>query len=247
MSSSPTKISRITRVRHELKLRALTVTRVVSLSPHVRSITLAGPDLHDFVSASFDDHVKVMIPASEATALARRDYTPRKFDPVTGELTLEFALHGSGPAAEWANQAAPGMALDVGGPRGSMIIPMDFDWHWLIGDESALPAIARRLEELPAQAVVQVLLRVTDPSDQRTLPTRAQATVQWVHSDADCLAALTHWHLPEGEGFVWCAGEAAWVAEARRIVVDDKGVDKTCVRASAYWKRGISDHHENLS
>jgi NADPH-dependent ferric siderophore reductase len=28
--------------------------------------------------------------------------------------------------------------------RGSFILPTDFDWHLLIGDETALPALARR-------------------------------------------------------------------------------------------------------
>jgi NADPH-dependent ferric siderophore reductase len=44
--------------------------------------------------------------------------------------------------------------LGIGGPRGSFIVPMDLDWHLLVGDATALPAIARRLSELPASATV---------------------------------------------------------------------------------------------
>src|SRR6266568_4230449 len=71
-----------------------------------------------------------------------RDYTPRRFDAVQRELDIEFALHGDGPAATWAAQAAPGQRVMIGGPRGSFIVPTDFDWHLLIGDETALPAVA---------------------------------------------------------------------------------------------------------
>ena len=52
--------------------------------------------------------------------------------------------------------------------------------------------------------------------------------------------------LPPGEGYVWAAGEAAEMAELRRVLVDEKGHDKRAIRAAAYWKRGASAHHENL-
>jgi NADPH-dependent ferric siderophore reductase len=78
----------------------------------------------------------------------RRDFTPRHYDQAARELTVEFALHATGAA--WARQAAPGQVAVIAGPRGSMIIPMDYAWHVLAGDATALPAIRRRLEELPA-------------------------------------------------------------------------------------------------
>lgn len=85
-----------------------------------------------------------------------QDYTPRRFDAQ--ELGIEFALHGDGPAANWARQAQPGQTLTVAGSRGSFIVPTGFDWHLLVGDDSALPAIARRLEELPEGKPVTVVL-----------------------------------------------------------------------------------------
>ncbi|MCF7697685.1 siderophore-interacting protein, partial [Mycetohabitans sp. B2] len=87
-----------------------------------------------------------------------RDYTPRRYDRHAGELDLEFALHDAGPASAWARQAQPGQWLGVGGPRSSLVIPTDFDWHLLIGDDTALPAIARRLDELPADTRVATVI-----------------------------------------------------------------------------------------
>ncbi|MEG2961730.1 MAG: siderophore-interacting protein, partial [Janthinobacterium sp.] len=53
----------IERVRHDLKLRVLTVVRTEQLTPHMRRITLAGDDLEGFVSPAHDDHVKLFFPA----------------------------------------------------------------------------------------------------------------------------------------------------------------------------------------
>nr|WP_246251703.1 siderophore-interacting protein [Ancylobacter pratisalsi] len=39
-------------------------------------------------------------------------------------------------ASTWALAARPGDRLEIGGPRGSAIIPADFDWYWLVGDET---------------------------------------------------------------------------------------------------------------
>jgi NADPH-dependent ferric siderophore reductase len=175
-----------------------------------------------------------------------RDYTPRRYSAAAQELTIEFALHGDGPAAQWAAQAAPGQAVNIGGPRGSFIIPMDFDWHLLAGDETALPAIARRLEELPATAQALVLLQVADPADRRPLTSTAQVNLQWVDSGAALLAAARALTLPAGEGYAWCAGEARLMAQLRAVLVQEKGHPAQALRAAAYWKQGAAAHHENL-
>jgi len=114
--------SRVQRVRHELRMRTLEVRRTAQVSPQVRAVTLGGDALQGFHSPGFDDHIKLFLPAEGADA-ARRDYTPRRYDPMANELTLEFALHGDGPAAAWAARAQAGDRLDIGGPRGSFLPP----------------------------------------------------------------------------------------------------------------------------
>lgn len=116
-------------VTHPLVLRELTVARLIDVTPRMRRVTLtgdqlrafsnAGFDLPAFVSDGFDDHVKLVFSetgdATEALPVQRahsidwlentvtltRDYTPRRFDPVLGELDLDFVRHGDGPAATW--------------------------------------------------------------------------------------------------------------------------------------------------
>ena len=238
--NSPTTARRVERVRHELKRRNLTVSRVEQLTPNFRRITFTDASLGDFVSASFDDHIKVFV------GDARRDYTPRSFDNAARELVIEFALHGEGPAAEWAAQAAPGHTLAIGGPKGSMIVPLDYDWHLLVGDETAFPAVARRLEQLPAGAKAVVLLQAADAADRRQFRSAANVDLTWVSTDAQLLAAVRALALPEGDGYAWCAGEASCMAALRRELVEVKGHPRDAIRAAAYWKRGAAAHHENL-
>lgn len=235
---------RVTRVRHEIQRRDLAVVRVDSPSPNFRSVTFAGSALAGFVSASFDDHVKLFLDGHGAEPV-RRDYTPRRYDAAAGELTIEFALHGDGPAAEWAAQAAPGQRATIAGPRGSFVIAIDHDWHLFAGDETALPAIARRLEELPATAQALVVLQVAE-ADRRDLRSAAALRVHWVADTAALIETVRALPLPAGEGYAWCAGEASAMAALRRVLVEEKGMDRHAVRAAAYWKRGAPAHHENL-
>lgn len=254
----------VQRVRHTVKVRLLEVRRTQLLSPHQLLVTLGGSELADFVTASFDNHVKLMwapdgLGAPELPTVGpdglqwppgaprplMRDYTPRRFDAQALELDIEFALHGDGPAANWARQAQPGQTLAVGGPRGSFIVPTGFDWHLLVGDDSALPAIARRLEELPAGARATVVLAL-DAADRRALHTRAELDLVWVDDAALLPAAVQALKLPEGVGHAWAGGEAHAIAEVRRVLVGHHGLPKERVRASAYWKLGQADHHESL-
>jgi NADPH-dependent ferric siderophore reductase len=171
------------RVRHETKMRLLQVREVSRLTPKMVRIVVGGEALAGFVSAAHDDHVKLFFPQpgqdkpvlptptpngpvypDGAARPAARDYTPRRYDAVANTLTIDFVLHGEGPATSWAAQARPGQFLGVGGPRGSFIVPDDFDWYLFVGDETAVPAIGRRLEELPAGTRVIAVVEVADPA-----------------------------------------------------------------------------------
>lgn len=142
--------------------------------------------------------------------------------------------------------AAPGQHLHIGGPRGSFIIPLDYDWHLLAGDETALPAITRRLEELPTGSRAIAVVQVADAADRRSLRSAAEVAVHWVATADELLQAVRALVLPPGDGYAWCAGEAGAMAALRRVLVQEKGHDPQAVRAAAYWKRGAVAHHENL-
>ena len=235
---------RVQRVRHELRRREVEVARVETASPGFVRITFAGDELADFVSDSFDDHLKFVFDPPQGET-QRRDYTPRRFDRAARTVTVEFALHGHGPASDWARRAAPGQRAVLAGPRGSMIIPVDYDWHLLAGDATALPAMQRRLEELPAGTRTIVVAQVPAP-DRRLLSSAAELQLQWVADASELLAALRALPLPPGEGFVWAAGEAAEMARVRDLFLLDKRHPRAALRVAAYWKRGASAFHEPL-
>lgn len=235
----------VQRVRHELRRRELVVASVTPLGEHFVSVTFTGDALEDFISLGFDDHVKFMLDDDASGEPVRRDYTPRHYDAQSRQLTIEFALHGHGAASDWARHAAPGQSAIIGGPRGSMIVPLDFDWHLLVADATGLPAIRRRLEELPAgtRAIVVALVDAAD----RILPdTQAQLELHWL-DDADALvAAVQALALPAGEGYAWGGGEAAMMKRVRDVLANEKALPKEAMRISAYWKQGAADFHEDL-
>jgi NADPH-dependent ferric siderophore reductase len=235
---------RVQRVRHELKRRELQVAAAEHCSPGFVRLTLSGEALADFTSLSFDDHVKLILEPADGTPVMR-DYTPRAFSRERRELVLEFALHGHGAASEWARRATPGDRVVVGGPRGSMIVPTDYDWHLLAGDATALPAVAKRLEELPAGARAFVLLQADD-ADRRELPSAAEVALQWLDPGQDLAAAVAALDLPGGEGYAWAAGEATAMARVREVLLHGKGHPKEAMRVAAYWKQGASAFHETL-
>jgi NADPH-dependent ferric siderophore reductase len=259
------------RVRHPLRFRRVQVRAVDWLAPRFVRITLGGEQLDGFISPGFDDHVKLFFPDPVSGALplpevgpegpvwpengrpVMRDYTPQLYDSQALTLAIDFALHESGPATEWATKAQPGDWIGIGGPRGSFLLPTDFDWHLLVGDETAIPAIARRLRELPASARALVLIEVGEEGDQISLSSAAQLQLQWCHrgavrpgSSQVLLSALQQLSWPAGDGYAWVACETALARQLRAHLVEQRGMHPKRVKAAGYWRAGIPGAHERI-
>lgn len=233
----------IDRIRHETRRRVLTITAIEQLSPAMLRLVLAGPDLEGFISLGAGDHIKLFVPDG-AGGQTMRDYTPRRHDPVAGTLAVDFALHDAGPATLWALAARVGDRAEIGGPRGSQVIGGPIRAWVLVGDETALPSIGRRIEETAPGLPVTALLAVPSAADAQVFATGAALETRWIvradPTDSQPLRdALAQVDLPAGT-FVWIAAEAS-VAKALRDDLVARGHPLDWLKAAGYWVAGQAD------
>jgi NADPH-dependent ferric siderophore reductase len=239
--------------------RLLQVRRSERITPRMVRVTLGGDELAGFPGEGADRRIKMFFPApgqerpavpratsggplwpTGATRPAIRTYTVRRFDPGAGELDVDFVLHaGDGPAAAWARDARPGAWVGVSEPGGRYEPDPTAEHHLVIGDETALPAVATVLTALPTGVPTQAFLEVADAAEQQALP--GSATVHWVHrgdrpAGAPLVEAVTAAALPPVRGQAWLSGESACVRDLRRHLIDERGFDRRAVYATGYWR-----------
>ena len=233
---------RIQRVLHKLKRREVTVKKIDKNSPKFISVTFYSPDLSDFVSISFDDHVKFIF--TENNNEIRRDYTPTQYSIDNNELTLKFSLHDQGKAVNWARNAKIGDTAAIAGPRGSFVLPADLSWQLLIGDYSAFPAIERRLSESSRDIYTIALLLVND--NYPTMDKKPNQSIFNFLEEEQLLETLKNLKLPEATGLCWAAGEASLMKQIKGILLGSLQQPRHLLRIGAYWRRGESEFHQDL-
>jgi NADPH-dependent ferric siderophore reductase len=247
----------VTRTRHELTRRTLDVVRVERLPPGMVRIGLGGEELRGFTSLGFDDHIKLFFPqGNEGPGLAppMRDYTPRRFSAEQDELWVDFFLHGGGPATSWAAQASVGQTLLIAGPRGSSVIaPEGIELHLLIGDETALPAISRRLEELPASSRALAVIEIEAGAERPVLESQAAVQFVWVLRDPHnglspqtIIDTLRGLEFATKRCFAWVACESRAARAIRAYLRDERGFDKRWIKAAGYWQQGAIGTHDSI-
>ena len=254
--------------------RYLRVLRTCVVTPGMRRVTLGGEQLkahvalngfpvEEFRSTGFDDEFKLLIKHADADVavgptqadgilnwprgdehLLMRTYTVRRFDPEAGELDVDLVDHGDGPAVNWARTAQPGDIMQVAGPKSSATHPRGADWVLVGADETALPAVARWLEEWPEDARGQVFIEVGEESHKQELIVPEGVELTWLLRNGaaagtttllfDALKAATWW---EGKVFAWVAGEANSLTPIRRWLRKDKELPRDQVEVTGYWKR----------
>ncbi len=242
---------------------------MIRLTPRSVRITLTGDDLAGFAVDGPASHLKLVLPApgQDRPTLPTvgpeglvwpagqrpllRTYTPRRFDPVAGELDIDFILHdNAGPASAWASRARPGDTAVVVGPRGRYPADPAASWQLIAGDETALPAIATILEDLRPGVPAIVLVEVADAEEQLHLYTKADLRITWVYrGDAAAGTALelavAAAELPTGEGQAFIAAEASAMRRIRRHLAGERGIPVDRLYTRGYWKYGEADHPDH--
>lgn len=241
----------------------LRVLRTERLGPHMIRVVAGGDGLANFAPTGFtDSYVKVVFPAEgveypEPFDMRRiradypaeqqprtRTYTVRYFDEAAGELALDFVYHGDqGLAGPWAAALAPGDEFTVLGPGGAYAPDPCADWHLLVGDASALPAVAASLESMPASAVVHAVIEVDDERDHQPLVSKAGLSLRWTHRAAgnDTAQVVRDLQFPPGDVQAFVHGEADLVREVRRHLLNERELPRDRLSASGYWRRGKDD------
>lgn len=241
----------------------LRVLRTERLTPHMIRIVAGGAGLASFTPNGFTDaYVKVHFPVPGVTypepfdlgtiraELPReqwptmRSYTVRQYDAQAGELSIDFVHHGEeGIAGPWAAAAKPGDELLISGPGGAYAPGDEADWHLFVGDEAALPAIAASLEALRPGVPAHAFIEVTDASEEQALATKADAQIRWLHRSegSDLAVAVREMEFRSGTVQAFVHGEAGFVRQLRRHLLDERGVRKDLLSISGYWRRGATD------
>ncbi|MEU9113229.1 siderophore-interacting protein [Streptomyces sp. NPDC048483] len=188
-----------------------------------------------------------------------RSYTVRSYDAERHRISVDFVLHAAaatpqddadaGPATRWAAHARVGDTLARYGPAAIYARPLPLDtadWLLLAGDETALPAIGSLVESLPEGARALAYIEVADAAEEQPFSTPADLTVHWVHrtgAAARCdalLSAVRDASFPPGTPFAWLAGEAGAVRALRRHLVEERGLAKSRIDFTGYWRRKLT-------
>jgi NADPH-dependent ferric siderophore reductase len=237
---------------------ACSVQSIRQLTPRMLRIIFSGQELEKFAWNGPAAHIKLILgpPPTGGERPLSRTYTPRYFDAARLELTVDFVLHGEGPASTWAAQAQVGQPMVIGGPGRAYQVDAQAQWLLLAGDESAIPAIATILEVVPDSLCTQVLIEVNDAADEfRIAAARRNLNTRWLHraqpilgrgsavaAGIELTAAVAAFDPPTGPGCVYVACEAEAMRRIRRHLLVERGLPREWLTTRGYWKQGATDH-----
>ncbi|WP_282693674.1 siderophore-interacting protein [Streptomyces sp. CC208A] len=242
------------------------VVRTERITPHMVRVVLGGPGLDGFDAGAFTDHYVKLLFAPEGVTYPEpfdmeriraeypreqwpttRTYTVRAWDPDRRELTVDFVVHGDeGLAGPWAARAQAGETVRFLGPGGGYAPDPAADWHLLVGDESALPAIAVALERLPVGARAHAFVEIEDAADEQKFATAPGVEVTWLHRSGRpvgeaLVEAVRTLVFPAGDVHAFVHGEAGFVKELRRHLRMERQVPRERLSISGYWRLGKTD------
>ncbi|YCI06089.1 siderophore-interacting protein (plasmid) [Ensifer sp. D2-11] len=246
-------------------LHEVTVVSAHDVTPHMRRVIFSCADVTPFVGG--DMHVRLLVPPKGKPPVwpgSRQDgriawpegedrllvrvYTIRAVDLDRGELWIDFLQHPAPgvptPGADFARDAQPGDVAALLGP-GAGGLPAERS-ILLIGDESALPAIARIAAEAPAETHIRAIIEVEDKAEEQPLLTDGVLNVRWLHrgsypQDAagilvsEAKAAI---EAVDDETFVWAACERRDI-RAIRTFLKARQHDRRKMYVAWYWERDV--------
>ncbi len=248
--------------------REMRVVSVGNVTPLMRRIVLSGYELTRFATGGL--HVRLLFPPAGiappqwpvngedgrprwpqgAAKPEARVYTIRFIDIDKGEVTIDMLLHGDtedhpAPGAGFARHAQPGDIIGMTGPFGGTLA--ETSRYILLGDETALPAIGRMLETMPAAAQASIFVEVSSPEEEQELLSAANIDPHWLHRNsmdpaAGSLAKIIRAHPWLSDGgplpFIWAGCEHAQAREIRQFALKEARLARDTCSITAYWRQG---------
>lgn len=244
-----------------------TVVSTSWITPTLRRVHLKTDDLSAFAESGFTDrYVKLVFPKPgvlypdqiDVRALRGtippedlpdvRTYTALNPDVHAGTIDIDFVVHGDeGIAGPWAANADVGDVLLANGPGGAYRPDPAADWHLLVGDESALPAVTAALEALPDDAVVRVVVLVESAHHEPHLELPAGGEITFVHRDGGSAegrleAGVRSMEWLGGRVHAFVHGEADEIMRGvRPYLRGERGLERDQLSISGYWRRGRTE------
>jgi len=233
------------------------------LTPHLVRVELGGEGLRAWsTSGAPDERLVLVLPAPgtrEAVAPTTmpdgtqdypdpddqppmRSYTVRSWAPVTHRMAVELVVHDGGVASTWARTTRPGDVIYVTGAMGWYRPPADAAWQLLVADLAGLPALARTVEELPADARAHALVEVPTEADQVEVSSATDVTWTWLVGSGNevgpsrLAAAVADLATPDGPGYVWFAAEASASRAVRKHLRHERRLPGAACTVLGYWR-----------
>lgn len=244
-------------------LRRATVVASERLSPQLVRLTFDCPDLVGVELPYTDHYIKILFPPAGASyawpfdpeavkrddpgsAPVTRTYSLRSHDTATGRTEIDFVVHADGLAGPWAEGASIGDEIGFYGPGGAWAPATGFDHFVLAGDEAAAPAICAALEALPPEATATAFLEIADDAAVFPVPARAGVDVVWVPRNGapygqELARRVRATDQPEGRVGWFVHGVADMVKDLRRYLFVERGIARSDVSISGYWRSGMNE------
>lgn len=206
------------------------------ISDHLIRLVLGGPELSAWESTGQpDEWVGLVVPGQ----FQSRYYTVCSWSD--GMLTIDVAMHDVGLVTEWAAGECVGQSVTITEPKGSFTLPAGAGWVILVGDLTAMPAMARIAGEVDLP--VHIWAEVPDDPEVYAdyLPT--SVSLHWLRQPGDGASSLASvvksldW--PAGDGYFWMAGESAQMRAIRKHLMRERQLPTTAYDVMGYW-RGVA-------
>ena len=245
----------------ETDLSVFTVSKTEKISPSIQRVFFWCEDLNRFDTESF--HVRLILPRKTDSAASwlqtihtktfrieknkfeQRVYTIRGVNKQTKEFYIDFVTHLSSrycPGSDWAISCKPNFKVGLIGPNGT-----DFqkaDYYILLGDETALPCIARQLEHMHLKSSGEVYIEVNQKEDIQDLKYPKGVSINWIFrnnkpaQESNLLLEVLDDIQPKNdinEVYFWFAGEKS-IRKKIQSHIKKPSFDHVTKKLYTYWK-----------